>query len=96
MDFQKVDKKLLERIAGDAKLYLEESEKEKLVNEMNEILVYFGKIRELDTKDVEPAYHAVEITNVWREDKKEKKEGLEIGLNAKELEDGYIIGPKLV
>ncbi|EQD66908.1 Glu-tRNAGln amidotransferase, C subunit [mine drainage metagenome] len=95
VDFQKVDKEMLERICKNAKLELTDSEIEKFVSEMGSILTTFKTLGEVDTKGVPPAYHPTGIKNVWREDRSEKKH-MDISNNTDAIEDGYIVGPKLV
>ena len=95
VDFQKVDKGMLSRICSNAKLNLTSSEEEKFVSEMGEILTAFRELESVDTEGVQPAYHATEIRNIWRDDKVKKK-SVDIKKNTGALENGYIIGPKLV
>lgn len=95
VDFQKVDEDMLERICANAKLNLTESEKEKFVSGLGDILTAFKALEEIDTDGIAPAYHATEVKNVWRADIVKKKE-IDIRKNTKAIENGYIIGPKLI
>jgi len=52
-----------------ARLELSEAEVEKFTAQLGGILDYISKLNELDTRDVPPTSHALEITNVFREDK---------------------------
>ncbi len=97
VDFRKVDAALLERICSDAKIALADEEKDKFVKEMSEILDAFKSISEADTNGLQPSYHSTPVENVWREDVADGgKRKLDIGKNTEAIEDGYIIGPKLV
>jgi aspartyl-tRNA(Asn)/glutamyl-tRNA(Gln) amidotransferase subunit C len=58
----------VEHIAHLARLSLTESEKEKFSTQLNSILTYVEKLKELDTTGVEPTSHVLEISNVMRED----------------------------
>ncbi|MGA7161277.1 MAG: Asp-tRNA(Asn)/Glu-tRNA(Gln) amidotransferase subunit GatC [Bacteroidota bacterium] len=58
----------VEHIAGLARLEFTENEKEKLTHELNDILKYIDKLNELDTSNVEPLSHVIELNNVFRED----------------------------
>lgn len=58
----------VEHVARLAKLSFTESEKKKLVNELNSILEYMEQLNELDTKNVDPLSHVIELSNVFRED----------------------------
>ena len=60
-------------IASLARLKIEDSEKQKLQDDMNEILGYINMLSELKIEDVEPTMYACDIKNVWREDVLEKK-----------------------
>ena len=51
-----------------ARLELSEAEVEKFTAQLGGILDYISKLNELDTRDVPPTSHALEITNVFRKD----------------------------
>ena len=51
-----------------ARLELSEAEEERMTGQMNGILGYMDKLNELDTKDVEPTTHAIQLQNVFRPD----------------------------
>lgn len=58
----------VEHVAGLARLEFTQAEKEKLVQQLNEILTYMGKLGEVDTTNVEPLSHVIELKNVFRKD----------------------------
>ena len=58
----------VEHIAELARLEFDEKEKEKLTHELNDILKYIEKLNELDTSNVEPLSHVIELSNVFRDD----------------------------
>ena len=58
----------VEHVARLAKLSFTEDEKKKLVNELNSILEYMEQLNELDTSNVDPLSHVIELSNVFRED----------------------------
>ena len=58
----------VEHIAELARLEFNENEKQKLTHELNEILKYVEKLGELDTSNVEPLSHVIELNNVFRDD----------------------------
>ncbi|MFP6584120.1 MAG: Asp-tRNA(Asn)/Glu-tRNA(Gln) amidotransferase subunit GatC [Candidatus Hydrogenedentota bacterium] len=58
----------VEYVAGLAQLILDDDTKERLVQEMGDILSYMDKLNELDTEDIDPMLHVLELTNVYRED----------------------------
>ena len=49
-----------------AKLELSDEEKERAKKDMTEMLVYVGKLNELDTSAVEPMSHTFPVSNVMR------------------------------
>ena len=58
----------VEYVASLARLEFTEAERERLVQQLNEILAYMEKLNELDTSKVEPLPHVIELSNVFRED----------------------------
>ncbi len=55
-------------VASLAQLSLDEAAQERLAREMGDILAYMDTLNSLDTQDVEPMMHALEMTNILRED----------------------------
>ncbi len=64
----KISKQDVEHIAKLAKLKFEEPEIGKMQDEMNKILDYVEKLDEIDTSNVQPLSHVIELKNVMRED----------------------------
>lgn len=64
----KITKEEVEHVALLARLKFNENEKERFTTQMNSILEYMEKLEELDTAHVEPTFHAVAQTNVFRQD----------------------------
>jgi aspartyl-tRNA(Asn)/glutamyl-tRNA(Gln) amidotransferase subunit C len=58
----------VEHVAALARLSFTEDEKQKLTHQLNEILEYMGQLNALDTSQVEPLSHVIELSNVFRED----------------------------
>ena len=87
----------MEHIAKLANLKFDESEIDRLTGEMNEILLYMDKLNEIDTTNVEPLSHPVEMNNVFREDKVEESISTEEALkNAPSKDDKYFHVPKVI
>jgi aspartyl-tRNA(Asn)/glutamyl-tRNA(Gln) amidotransferase subunit C len=63
-----VNIKDVEHIAKLAKLSFSENEKEKFTEQFNEILSFMEKLNELDTLNIEPLSHVIELQNVLRND----------------------------
>lgn len=63
-----VNNKQVEQIAKLARLKFDENEIENLTNDMNKILGYMDQLNELDTENIEPLSHPLDLSNVMRED----------------------------
>jgi aspartyl-tRNA(Asn)/glutamyl-tRNA(Gln) amidotransferase subunit C len=56
------------KVATLARLKLTDSEQETLATQLSEVLGYVDILNEVDTENVEPMAHAVELSNIFRED----------------------------
>jgi aspartyl-tRNA(Asn)/glutamyl-tRNA(Gln) amidotransferase subunit C len=56
------------KVALLARLRVEPGELETLTAQINSIMDYVAQLQELDTTDVEPLAHGVELHNVFRDD----------------------------
>ena len=65
---RKIDMKEVEHVARLARLELAPEERERMREQLDRILGYIDKLRQLDTAGVEPTSHAVPMVNVFRED----------------------------
>ena len=84
-------------VANLARLSLTEAEEQKLGSQLNSILGYIEKLKEVDVSNVEPTAHAFPIVNVWRAD--DIKPGLtneEALQNAPSKANGLFVVPKIV
>ena len=92
-----VDRKLLEHVAQVARLELTEKEIEKLLPQLKEALEFFSQLREIDTENVLPSFHPVELKNVMRDDEPRDCLSQEEALSLTEhKKDGYFKGPKAI
>ncbi len=64
----------VDHIAKLARLEFTKEEKEKFTHQLNEILAYVEQLKKLDTSNVEPLAHVIDLNNVFRRD--EVKPGL--------------------
>jgi aspartyl-tRNA(Asn)/glutamyl-tRNA(Gln) amidotransferase subunit C len=91
-----ISKKEVEHIALLSRLELSEEEKEIFSKQLSQVLDHAGKISKLSTDDVEPTSHALEIKNVFREDKVKSCLTQEQALSgAPEKESGGFKVPKI-
>lgn len=87
----------VEHIADLSRLKFDDSEKEKLAGQMADIIDFVNKISELNTSDVEPTNHVLDIKNVFRKDEvQESTNREELLRNAPTSEAGCIVVPKVV
>jgi aspartyl-tRNA(Asn)/glutamyl-tRNA(Gln) amidotransferase subunit C len=64
----KISKQEVEHVAKLARLELSEQEKERLTDQLSNILTYVETLNSLDTKGVEPTSHVLDLKNVMRDD----------------------------
>jgi aspartyl-tRNA(Asn)/glutamyl-tRNA(Gln) amidotransferase subunit C len=58
----------VERVSLLARLRLSETELDTMTAQLGQVVQYVDQLSELDTQDVEPMAHAVEVSNVFRGD----------------------------
>jgi aspartyl-tRNA(Asn)/glutamyl-tRNA(Gln) amidotransferase subunit C len=64
-----ISKKDVEHVAQLARLHFERDELERFVHQLNDILTFMEQLNELDTSQVSPTTHAMDLSNVFREDR---------------------------
>jgi len=93
----KISEKEVEHIANLARIELTEEEKRNFTEQFNTILEYFEIINDLDTEDVPPTSHVLDVTNALREDKVNPSLAMEEVLkNASKKERGFVKAPKII
>jgi aspartyl-tRNA(Asn)/glutamyl-tRNA(Gln) amidotransferase subunit C len=84
-------------VANLARVALTPVEEEKLGSQLNNILGYIEKLRELDVSKIEPTSHAVPLINVFRQDEMRTSLSNEEALrNAPAKAKGLFLVPKIV
>ena len=92
-----IDKKTIEHVASVARLKLTEAEINKFLPQLKEALEFFSKLQGVDTDNVKPSFHPVELKNVMREDVAKECLSQEDALSlAEHKKDGYFRGPRAV
>jgi aspartyl-tRNA(Asn)/glutamyl-tRNA(Gln) amidotransferase subunit C len=87
----------VEHIATLAKLEFTDAEKEKFTHQMNQILEYMNHLNSLDTNNVEPLSHVIELSNVFRVDEVKPGVSTEEALkNAPEKNEQFFKVPKVI
>jgi len=94
-----ITSKDLTHIGWLARLELNEKDIEEYAPKLNPVLDYFSELDELDTEDVEPTYHVLALSNVFREDEVNTKCALdqkEALSNAPNSHDGFFKAPRMM
>ena len=92
-----LSKKQVEHIAWLAHIELSKKEKVLFTEQFNSVLDYFKKIDKIETKDVQPTYHVLDLMNVYREDEVTTSLSTEEALkNAPKKEKKFLKAPRIV
>jgi len=93
----KISKPEVEHVALLARLKFSEAEKDRFTTQLNSILEYMDKLKELDTSSIEPTFHAVARRNVFREDQVLPSSPQDLTLNnAPDGDRGFFRVPKII
>lgn len=95
-----ITKKDLEHIAWLSRLELSEEDRERYAPKLNSVLDYFGELDKVDTEGIEPTYHVLALSNVFRDDEinlptksLSQNEALS---NAPKKQDGFFKAPRMM
>jgi aspartyl-tRNA(Asn)/glutamyl-tRNA(Gln) amidotransferase subunit C len=84
-------------VADLANLQFNEEETKKMAGEMSKILDYMEALEEVDTSDVEPLEHVIDLEYRFREDKAKKALSHEDALkNAPDADTDYFRVPRVI
>lgn len=93
----KISTEMVEHVAWLARLAITGEEKEQLSAQLSRILDHMDKLNELDTTEVEPTFHVLDLRNVLRKDEARPGLTVEAALaNAPEREGNLFKVPKIV
>jgi aspartyl-tRNA(Asn)/glutamyl-tRNA(Gln) amidotransferase subunit C len=93
----KIDDKMIDRISRLAYLEFGKAEKEKIRRDLEQILTFVEKLKELDTENVEPLVYLSDKTDVLREDRMIPTISTEEALlNAPEKSGRFFKVPKVI
>ena len=85
------------RIAELSRLNPSVGEKERLAQEMSHILGHVEQLKELDTENIEPLHHVLDLHNVLRADEPSDSFSAETTLkNAPARKGDYFLVPKVI
>ncbi|WP_377891701.1 Asp-tRNA(Asn)/Glu-tRNA(Gln) amidotransferase subunit GatC [Alkalihalobacillus sp. R86527] len=86
----------VKHVANLARLEMDESEVEKFTTQLDDIISMAEQLNELDTDNVEPTTHVLDLKNVLREDKVQPWLSREEALkNAPDEENGQVKVPSI-
>lgn len=92
-----VDTEEIRHVAENARLNLSDDELADLGDDLDDILAAFESLDDINTEDVEPAFHPVEFADGTRPDTPDDCLTQEGALsNTENKEDGYFKGPRAV
>lgn len=92
-----VSKEEVQYMAHLARLQFSEEETESLAKDMNRILDYMSDLEEVDTGDVEPLEHVIDLEYRLRDDKAEEPLSHEEALkNAPDADSDYFRVPRVI
>ncbi len=92
-----VTKQEVKYIADLARLQFEEDDVESLAEDMNQILEHMEQLGEVDTSDVEPLEHVVDLEFRYRPDETEEPLDHEEALkNAPDADSDYFRVPRVI
>lgn len=94
---QKLTREDIAKVAHLARLKLSDQELDTFTSQLGQVLGYVDVLNELDTEDVEPMVHAIEVDNVFRKDEVRPSLSREAALQNAPLTDGkYYLVPQIL
>ncbi|MGN7941046.1 Asp-tRNA(Asn)/Glu-tRNA(Gln) amidotransferase subunit GatC [Virgibacillus sp. 6R] len=87
----------VKHVANLARLAITEEEAEVMTNQLDAIITFAELLNEVDTENVKPTSHVLDMKNVMREDiPKKGLDNEEVVKNAPDHIDGYIRVPSIL
>ncbi|RYG73310.1 Asp-tRNA(Asn)/Glu-tRNA(Gln) amidotransferase subunit GatC [Lentibacillus lipolyticus] len=92
-----ISKDQVKHVANLARLAVTEEEADKFAKQLSSIIDYAEQLNELDTENVEPTTHVLDLKNVMRSDESKEWISKEDALqNAPDKQDGYFRVPSIL
>ncbi len=93
----RVDEGTVEHISDLVDIGLSQEEASLFAQQLNEILEYFRRIDEVDTRDIEPTFHVMDVKDVVRDDVTSLCLPSKVALeNAPKKENGLFKAPRIL
>ncbi|MDG5785949.1 Asp-tRNA(Asn)/Glu-tRNA(Gln) amidotransferase subunit GatC [Evansella sp. AB-P1] len=94
---ERISKEQVKHVANLARLEFSEKEIELFAKQLDDIISYAEQLNELDTENVEPTSHVLDVKNVLREDEvKPSLDQKDVMKNAPDHEDGQFKVPSVL
>ena len=92
-----ITKEQVNHIAHLSRLEINEDEIDGYIEKMESIVGLFNELNAVDTSNIKPTYHVLDLVNVFREDKaQEEMNRDEVLKNAHETEAGQFKVPTII
>ena len=93
----KITNEEIEHVSSLARLNLSSKEVEQFTRQVGDILYYMETLNKVDTKNVTPTSHVIDLYNAFRDDNINKSISVDSAIkNAPESDDSCFIVPKIV
>ncbi|PYZ92257.1 Asp-tRNA(Asn)/Glu-tRNA(Gln) amidotransferase GatCAB subunit C [Salipaludibacillus keqinensis] len=94
---ERITKNQVKHVAHLARLNFNEEEIEKFAYELDEIIGFAEQLNEIETSNIEPTSHVLDVRNVLREDEKKESLSSEDAMkNAPDQKDGQFKVPSVL
>ncbi|MGX7069521.1 Asp-tRNA(Asn)/Glu-tRNA(Gln) amidotransferase subunit GatC [Gemella bergeri] len=92
-----ITKEQVEHIAHLSRLEIQANEVDGIIEKLEQVVDLFNELNNVDTNNVKPTYHVLDLVNVFREDTAEQGINREDVLkNSKETEAGQFKVPTII
>ena len=92
-----IDNQTVRKVSKLAKIKINEKEETKLIEELNNILVWVDELKKVDTEQIEPMLSVFNESMIMRKDEVSSEISDELVLkNAPESKSGFFVVPKVV
>jgi aspartyl-tRNA(Asn)/glutamyl-tRNA(Gln) amidotransferase subunit C len=92
-----ITSEMIDRLAHLARLKFSQEEKKELMTDLERMIEFVEKLKEVDTTDVQPLLHITDAVNVLRDDEvKQMISKQEALLNAPFTNGDFFITPKVI
>ena len=96
-DMSRISNDQVKYVANLARLAVTDEEAEVLTNQLDAIITFAELLNEVDTEDIKPTTHVLDLKNIMREDiAKKGLDNEEVIKNAPDHVDGYIRVPSIL